>query len=72
MNFGKPLRIWGVQRGLEEVMSESGEARVMDDDFMENFPLRITPFPCLAGSQRGAVSKAAGSLGEQHREGVHH
>lgn len=38
----------------------------MDDDFMENFLLGITPFPCLAGSERGAVSKATGSLGEEY------
>ena len=44
----------------------------MDDHFMENFLLGVTPFPCLAGSQRGGVSKAAGPLGEQDGEGVHH
>lgn len=44
----------------------------MDDRFMENFLLGVTPLPCLAGSQTGAVSKAAGSLGEQDGEGLHH
>lgn len=33
--------------------------------------LGVILFSCLAGSQRGAVSKAARSRGEQGRDGAH-